>query len=171
MTMAAVVFLRVQIPETEVMACPAALSLIKTAPLSFIERENEVRSRVVIFPRLPESIDVALRLLGVIIDFSAVGLMVNDRQVENPTKFWTALNCYRDSLDETDKNAYCARLAARVSNAGGCPSATCLSHCQFICMRCLDLNHGRGAPPLAQQLRRLAIQAEAEWCPNLKLTS
>ena len=161
-------YLRVQIPETEVITCPEAVRLVQTAPLSFVERDNQTRMCVVIFPRLPQSIDVALRLLGVIIDFPALLLTVNDRPIMNPTKFWTALNCYRDSLEETDKDAYCTRLVARVRNAVDCAGTTCLSHCQFICVRCLELNHGRDAPPPAQQLRRLAIQAEAEWCPNLK---
>jgi hypothetical protein len=160
--------LTVRIPESEAASCPAALNLIQAAPLSFVGREGESRTILVVFPGLPRSIDLALRLLGVVIDFPALRLTVDDRPVVSAVKFWTALNCYRDSLEEPDPAAYCARQATRVSDAGGCLVRGCVSHCQFLCARCLQVDRSRGAPPLAHQFRQLAIQAEVEWCPNLK---
>lgn len=156
--------LTVRIPETEAASCPAALSLIQAAPLSFVCRDG----LLVVFPGLPRSIDLALRLLGVVIDFPVLHLTVNERPVVSAVKFWTALNCYRDSLEAPDPAAYCTHQATRVSDAGGCLVRGCVSHCQFLCTRCLQVDRSRGAPPLAHQLRQLAIQAEVEWCPNLK---
>ncbi|MGH7232738.1 MAG: hypothetical protein ACREJU_15475 [Nitrospiraceae bacterium] len=39
---------------------------------------------------------------------------------------------------------------------------TCLSHCQFMCTRCLGVVHERGAPPVRAQLDAIAVQAEVE---------
>jgi hypothetical protein len=98
-------------------------------------------------------------------------MWINGRRVENPTKFWTALLCYADSLREPDPRAYCQRKSARLSDVAGCPSATCVSHCQFICTRCLAVTRESGAPPVSVQLRTIALQAEVEWCPNLRFAN
>jgi hypothetical protein len=36
-------------------------------------------------------------------------------------------------------------------------------------MRCLQVVREIGASPVCAQLKAIAIQAEAEWCPNLKM--
>jgi hypothetical protein len=157
------------IPGAEAGDCPELCRLMKAAPVTYAEREAGKRTCVVHFPNLPETIDLALQLIAAIVDMPGVKAVMNDRPIANVGKFWSALNCYRDSLAVVDVVAYCARRAARVGEAGACPDQACLSHCQFICTRCLQVSRERGAAPVSQQLRQIAIQAEVEWCPNLRL--
>jgi hypothetical protein len=84
------------------------------------------------------------------------------------TRFWSALLCYQESLDGLDARSYCASKSAKLSNVAGCPDRTCLSHCQFICTRCLGVERDRGAESVQAQLQELAVQAEVDWCPNLR---
>lgn len=161
--------LTLRISGTEAGECPELSRLIKAAPTAYVERQAGARTHVVHFPSLPETIDLALQLIAATVDMPAVEAMVNDRPIANLGKFWSALNCYRDSLAVVDVAAHCARRAARVGDAGACPDQACLSHCQFICTRCIQVSRERGAPPVSLQLREIAIQAEVEWCPNLKL--
>lgn len=166
--------LTLRIPASEAGDCPETLRLIKAAPTTYVERDiggcrGGGRTYVVHFTDLPESIDLALQMIAATVDLPQLRVLVNDRLVTNLSKFWSALNCYRDSLAVVDVEAYCARRAARVGEAGACPDRACLSHCQFICTRCLQVTRERGAPPVSLQLRQIAIQAEVEWCPNLHL--
>ncbi len=159
----------VRIPEAEAASSPTFLSLIRSVPASYVEREGGTRTHVLLFTNLPVSLDLAIRLIAQAVDLPQARVMVNDRPVVSLNKFWSALNCYRDSLTESDLEAYCARRAARVGDAGACPDRACLSHCQFICTRCFEVTRERGAPPVSLQLQQIAIQAEVDWCPNLHL--
>jgi hypothetical protein len=94
---------------------------------------------------------------------------IDERPVEGLTKFLSVVRCYRKSLAELDPQAHCARQAARISDMGSCPDRACVSHCQFISMRCFQVVRGIGTPPAQSQLKEIAIQAEAEWCPNLRM--
>ena len=158
-----------RIPETDAGDCPETLRLIKAAPTTHVGWDLGERTYVVSFSNLPDSIDLALHLIAATVDLPRVRVTVNDRPVAKVSKFWSALNCYRDSLAVVDVEAYCARRAARMGEAGACPDRACLSHCQFICTHCLQVTRERGAPPVSLQLRRIAIQAEVDWCPNLRL--
>jgi hypothetical protein len=161
--------LTLRIPGAEAGDCPELSRLIKTAPVTYVERDAGSPTRVIHFPGLPKAIDLALQLIAATVDMPRLEAVVNDRPVANLGKFWSALNCYRDSLAVVDVAAHCARRAARVEDAGACPDKACLSHCQFICTRCLQVSRERGAPPVSLQLRQIAVQAEVEWCPNLRL--
>lgn len=161
--------LQVRIPESETAAAPVARILARLAPDFHAEGEGKALAHVATFPNLPDYLDVAVRLIGEAINLPGVQMTVNARPVVNPTKFWSAPLCYRDSLAELDPKAYCARLSARLGSVSGCPDRTCVSHCQFICTRCFGVVRETGAPPVSAQLREIAQQAEVEWCPNLKL--
>lgn len=161
--------LRVQIPEADAVSNPVALSLIRWVPATYVEREGEDRVRVAVFANLPKSLDVAIRLIGEAVEMPRARVSVNDRPVASINKLWSALNCYRESLAEPDRQAYCARRAATVSDVGACPGKACISHCQFICTRCLQVSRELGAPPVSAQLHQIAVQAEVDWCPNLRL--
>lgn len=163
------VTLSVWIPESGATAFPAARILARLAPAFHVESEGKARAYVATYGDLPEHLGQAVQLIGEVINLPGVRVSINARPVVNLTKFWSALLCYRESLREQDPQAYCRRRAARLSDAGGCPDRACLSHCQFICTRCLQVTHESGAPPVSAQLQAIAVQAEVEWCPNLSL--
>lgn len=169
MTTRRAVHLTVRIPQCEATAFPAALSLARSAPAFHTEGEGNKRTYVATFDDLPRLIDLAVQLIGEAVNVPSVRVRINERDITRVGKFWTALLCYRESLHAPDPLSYCARQAARVSDAAGCPDRTCLSHCQFICTRCLAVVRESGAPPVSAQLRTIALQAEVEWCPNLRL--
>jgi hypothetical protein len=122
-----------------------------------------------IFPDLSLSFDLVERLIGAASELPDVQVSIDERPVKSLTKFLSALRCYRESLAELDPQAHCAREAARIGDAGSCPHRACVSHCQFICTRCLQVVREIGAPPIRAQLKAIAIQAEVEWCPNLRM--
>jgi hypothetical protein len=161
--------LTVRIPESDTERCPTARILAMLAPAFHTEGEGAERVYVATFTDLTEDLDPAVRLISEAINLPGIRVTVNGRPVGNLTKFWSALLCYRDSLREPDPQAYCARLAGRLSSLSGCPDRTCVSHCQFICTRCLGVVRETGAPPISTQLRAIAAQAEVDWCPNLTL--
>jgi hypothetical protein len=108
---------------------------------------------------------------------------INARRVTRSTRFWRALLCYRESIDEPDAHRYCATKAGKVVDAEACPDPTC----QFLCSRCIGVVRGQGASSVLVQVGKkpvsasgragekpldmIAIQAEVDWCPNLRLTS
>ena len=159
-----------RIPGTDSGDCPETLRLIKAAQTTYVERDAGGRTYVVHFTDLPESIDLALQLIAATVELPEVRVAVNDRRVADLSKFWSALNCYQESLAVVDVEAHCARRAARAGEADACPDRACLSHCQFICTRCQQVTPGRNAAPGSLQLRQIATQAEVEWCPNLKMS-
>ena len=164
-------YLTVWLPESAVVAAPAALAAARFAPIfhRIDKGEGGAKAYLAVFADLPVGLDVALRLIGEIVDLPDVRMGINGRRVVSVTKFWNALLCYRDSLWEQDKEDYCARQADRVGEAAGCPVWTCQARCQFICACCFQVVRKSGAPPVADQLREIALQAEVEWCPNLQL--
>jgi hypothetical protein len=109
------------------------------------------------------------RLIEAAAELPDVKVSIDDRPVESLTKFLSVLRCYRESLIELDPRAHCARQVARIGDVGSCLDRACVSHCQFICMRCIQVVLVIGAPPIRAQLKAIAIQAEVEWCPNLRM--
>jgi hypothetical protein len=139
------------------------------APVCKVEAEEEGPVYAAVFDNFPQSVDLVIRLLDGACDLRDVRITVDARPVLSRTKFHSALLCYRASVGMPDQGAYCARQAARIGDAGGCPDRACVSHCQFICSRCLAVARERGAPPISVQLREIARQAEVDWCPNLRI--
>ncbi len=169
MTTRRAVHLTVRIPQFEATAFPAALNLARSAPAFEVEGQEDKRFYVATFDDLPRSIDLAVQLVGEAVNVPSVRVTINERDITRVGKFWTALLCYRESLHTPDPLSYCVRQAARISDAAGCPDRTCLSHCPFICTRCLEIARESGSPPVAAQLLEIARRAEVEWCPNLTL--
>lgn len=165
------VTLTVWIPESDAATFPSVRILARLAPVFDTEGEGTPRTYVAEFPDLPEYLDQAIRLIGEVINLPGVLVTIEGRAVANLTQFWSALLCYQNSLGEHDRQAYCARQADRVGEAAGCRVWTCQARCQFICTRCLQVVRKSGAPPVSDQLRQIAIEAEVEWCPNLRLPS
>jgi hypothetical protein len=135
-----------------------------------VEAEDQGPTYVARFDDFPQSVDLVARMIEGACDLRDVRIMVGRRPVLSRTKFYNALLCYRESLGVPDSEAYCARQAARVGEAGGCPNRACVSHCQFICSRCLGVAREGGAPPISVQLWEIARQAEVDWCLNLRIS-
>jgi len=162
--------LTIAIPEAQFVEAPAVLRLIRMAPACQVEGGEQGPAYVALFDDFPQSIDLVIRLVEAASNLRDVRITVDARPVLSPTKFYNTLLCYRESMGVPDPEAYCASQAARVGDAGGCPDRACVSHCQFICSRCLGVSRDRGAPPLSVQLRAIARQAEVDWCPNLRIS-
>ncbi len=164
--------LTVRIPETDDAPLSAAIPLARLAPAyALLGGSGTEKIHVATFDDLEQSIDQAVRLVDAVIGLPSVRVSINHWPVANLTKFLSTLLCYRESLGERDKAAYCERQADRVGEAAGCPVWTCQARCPFICTRCLQVVRLEGAPPVTDQLRAIAVLAEVEWCPNLKLPS
>lgn len=158
-----------RIPQSESETLPLVLSLARSAPMFRTETEGLTPAYTAIFPDLSLSFDLAERLIEAAAELPDVQVSIDERPVESLTKFLSVLRCYRESLTEFDPQAHCARQVVRIGDVGSCPDRACVSHCQFICMRCLQVVREIGAPPIRVQLKAIAIQAEVEWCPNLRM--
>jgi hypothetical protein len=102
------------------------------------------------------------RLIGAAAELPDVQVSIDERPVEGLSKFLSVLRCYRESLAELDPQARCTRQAERIGDAGRCPDRACVSHCQFICMRCIQVVLVIGAPFIRAQLKAIAIQVEVK---------
>lgn len=161
--------LTIAIPESQIVEAPAVLRLVRMAPACEVEADEEGPAYVARFDDFPQSVDLAARLIEGACDLRGVRITVDAQPVLSRTKFYNALLCYRESMGVPDQEAYCARQAAKVGEAGGCPDRACMSHCQFMCSRCLGVAREQGAPPISVQLQAIARQAEVDWCPNLRM--
>jgi hypothetical protein len=161
--------LALRVPNSKSESLPLVLSLYRSAPMFQIETGDWTMAYVAIFPDLSLSFDLVERLIEAAAELPDVQVSIDDRPVESLMKFLSVLRCYRESLAGLDPQTHCARQVARVGDVGSCPDRACVSHCQFICMRCLQVVREIGAPPIRAQLKAIAIQAEVEWCPNLRV--
>jgi hypothetical protein len=161
--------LALRVPNSKSESLPLVLSLYRSAPMFRIETGDRTMAYVAIFPDLSLSFDLVERLIEAAAELPDVHVLIDERPVESLTKFLSVLRCYRESLIELDPHTHCARQVARIGDVGSCPDRACVSHCQFICMRCLQVVREIGAPPVCAQLKAIAIQAEVDWCPNLRL--
>jgi hypothetical protein len=134
-----------------------------------VQAEDGSPGYVATFADVSQALDLAVWLIGEVINLPGAHATINGRRIRNLNLFWSALLCYRDSLHAPDPAAYCAQLSTRLGDLSGCPDRGCVSHCQFICTRCLGVARETGAPPISTQLRAIAAQAEVDWCPNLTL--
>lgn len=148
---------------------PAVLRLMRAASACEVEAVEQGSAYVACFDDFPQSVDAVARLIEGTWDLEDICITVDRRPVVSPVKFYNALLCYRESMGVPDAVAYCALQASSVGGAGECPDRACLSHCRFICSRCLGLAHEQGAPPLPVQPQEIARQAEVDWCPNLRI--
>ena len=162
--------LSIAIPEAQLLEAPAVLQLIRKAQAFDMEADDDQGpTYVAYFEDFPQSVDVVAQLIWESADPNGVRITVDGRPVASPVKFYNALLCYRESLGAPDPAAYCAQQTAQVAEAGECPDRACLSHCPFMCSRCVGVSRERGALPILVQLQGIARQAEVDWCPNLRI--
>jgi len=139
------------------------------APACDVEADEQGASYVALFDDFPKSVEIVARLIEEAWDLRDVRITLDSRPVASRINFYAALRCYHESLSAPDAAAYCLQQAAKVGTDGGCSDRSCLSHCRFICSRCVGLSRDRGAPPVSIQLLELARRAEVDWCPNLRI--
>jgi hypothetical protein len=140
------------------------------APACDVEADEQGASYVALFDDFPKSVEIVVRLIEEAWDLRDVHITLEGRPVVSRINFYIALRCYHESLGASDPEAYCRQQAAKMDKDGGCPNQSCVTHCQFICARCVGLSRDRGAPPIPIQLLELARLAEVDWCPNLCIT-
>ncbi len=161
--------LSIAIPEAQVVDAPALLRLVRMAPTCDLEADEQGALYVALFEDFPKSAQPVVRLIEEAWDLHDVRITLDGRSVRSRINFYVALLCYRRSLDAPDPVVYCLRQSAKVGADGGCPDRSCVSHCQFICSRCVGVSRGRNAGPVPIQLMELARHAEVDWCPNLRI--
>jgi hypothetical protein len=155
----------VHVPEPSAETVPYVQTLMKMAPSFTIEGQDWVA----IFPRLPDAIDRALQIVGEAVRLPDAWASVNGRRFSSLLRLWTRLECYRESLDVPTPELHCLGKAAKHNLLEGCLGPTCPVPCQFVCAPCRVEMQDGGIPPSHSFLRQLSVQAEVEWCPNLKL--
>lgn len=161
--------LSIAIPEAQVVEAPALLRLVRMAPACDVEADEQGALYVAIFEDFPKSVEPVARLIEEAWDLHDVRITLDGRSVRSRINFYVALLCYRRSLDATDPVVYCLQQSAKVGADGGCPDRSCVSHCQFICSRCVGVSRDRQAGSVQIQLMELARHAEVDWCPNLRI--
>lgn len=161
--------LSIAIPEAQMVEAPTLLRLVRMAPVCDIEAGEEGAAYAAFFEDFPKSVEIVMRLMEEAWDLRDVHITLEGRPVVSWINFYAALRCYQESLSASDGEAYCLQQAAKVGADGGCPDRSCLSHCRFICSRCVGLSRDRGAPPIVSQLLEMARRAEVDWCPNLRI--
>ncbi len=162
--------LSIAIPEAQVVDAPTLLKLIRMAPVCDAEADEEGAEYVAYFEDFPTSVGIVARMIEEAWDLRDVHIALEGRLVVSRINFYAALRCYQESLSARDAKAYCREQAETVGADRGCPERSCLSHCRFICSRCVGLSRDHGSPPIASQLREVARRAEVDWCPNLHIT-
>lgn len=161
--------LSIAIPEAQVVEAPALLRLVRMAPSCDIEADEQGALYVALFEDFPKLVETVARLIEEAWDLHHVRILLDNRPVASRINFYIALRCYHESLGASDPEAYCRQQAEKMDKDGGCPNQSCVTHCQFICARCVGLSRDRGAQSIAKQLAELARHAEVDWCPNLRI--
>jgi hypothetical protein len=163
------VHLSIAIPEAQVVDAPRLLKLIRMAPAWDAESDQQGAEYVALFDDFPTSVGIVARMIEEAWDLHDVHITLEGRSVVSRINFYAALRCYQESLSTSDAKAYCLQQAEKVGSDRGCPERSCLSHCRFICSRCVGLSRDQGAPPMSNQLLEVARRAEVDWCPNLHM--
>ncbi len=161
--------LTIAIPEAQVVEAPTLLRMVRTAPACDVEADEQGASYVALFDDFPESVEIVVRLVEEAWDLRDVHITLEGRPVASRINFYAALRCYHESLGAPDADAYCLQQAAKVGTDGGCPDRSCVSHCQFMCSRCVGVSRHPGANLVPIQLLELARRTEVDWCPNLRI--
>ena len=161
--------LTIAIPEAQVVEAPTLLRMVRTAPACDVEADEQGASYVALFDDFPESVDIVMRLIEEAWDLRDVHITLEGRPVASRINFYAVLRCYHESLGAPDADAYCLQQAEKVGTDGGCPDRSCVSHCQFMCSRCVGVSRHLSANLVPIQLLELARRAEVDWCPNLRI--
>ena len=161
--------LSIAIPEAQVVDAPTLLKLIRMAPACDAESDEQGAEYVAFFDDFPTSVGIVARMIEEAWDLHDIHITLDGRSIVRRINFYAALRCYQESLSAPDAMAYCLQQAETVGADRGCPERSCLSHCRFICSRCVGLSHDQGAPPMSSQLLAVARRAEVDWCPNLHI--
>lgn len=147
-----------------------ALSLAQQAPIFLVEGIGAQRVARGIFPSLPAGIDLAVQLVGETVRLSGAWASINSKRMSSLTRLWQRLNCYRDGLNELDRERYCRRKTAFIHTLVGCEGDQrdhCPVSCQFICTPCMRLPQDQSSVDGEDRFAAATVVAEIDWCPNL----
>lgn len=161
--------LSIAIPEAQAVDAPTLLRLIRMASAYDAEGDEQGAEYVAFFDDFPTSVGIVAHMIEEAWDLHDVHITLEGRPVASRINFYAALRCYQESLSISDTKAYCFQQAEKVGADRGCPERSCLSHCRFICSRCVGLSREQGASPMSSQLLEMARRAEVDWCPNLHI--
>lgn len=161
--------LSIAIPEAQVVDAPTLLRLIRMAPASDVEADEQGTEYVAFFNDFPKSAAVVARLIEEAWDLREVRITLEDRPVVSRINFYIALRCYQESLRTSPPETHCRQQADKLGAERGCLDRSCLSHCQFLCSRCVAISCDHVARPISTQLSEMARRAEVDWCPNLRI--
>ncbi len=121
---------------------------------------------VLTFAGLPHSIDLVLRVIGESVRIPGAWATVGGQRMSSLVALWNRLDCYRQSLSQLDRSAYCRGKARELQALLGCVVLSCESPCQFVCPQCT----AKGTAPTSlvhPETQMLLVFGEVEWCPNL----
>ena len=161
--------LSIVIPKAQVVEVPTLLSLVRLAPASGLETDEQGVSYVAHFNDFPNSIKTAIQLIEKVWHLRDVGVRLDGRPIVRLAKFYFVLRCYQGSLGEPDVETYCMQQARDIGRTGICPDRSCLSSCQFACASCVGVPYDLNASLRSTQLHAPVEQVEVDWCPNLRI--
>lgn len=122
---------------------------------------------VLTFPRLPQSIDAVLLVIGALARIPRAWATVGGQRMSSLVALCNRLDCYRQSLSHLDRIAYCRGKAARLQALLGCTVPSCASPCQFVHPQCKAKENPSTASLVHSETQMLLVFGEVDWCPNL----
>ena len=146
------------------------LSLARQAPSFTMEWVDDRKVAIAIFSSLPAGIDQAIQLVGEAVRLSGAWASINSKRISSLTKLWQRLNCYRDSLNASDRERYCLEKTAFFNTLVGCEGHRCPVPCQFICTPCMRMTQDQSTIDVENRFEVATELAEIAWCPNLNLS-
>ncbi|MBX3326563.1 MAG: hypothetical protein U0223_07925 [Nitrospira sp.] len=161
--------LSIMVPKAQVVEVSALLRLVRMAPASDVEADEQGVSYVAHFNDFPNSVETAVQLIEKVWDLRDVGVRLDGRSIAHRAKFYFALRCYQGSLGEPDVGTYCIQQARAIGRTGVCPDRSCLSSCQFTYASCVGVSHDRNVSLRSTQLFAPLQQVEVDRCPNLRI--
>lgn len=110
--------LSILFPASEASNFPTVLAHAHAAPVYTLEHRGPELFHRVVFPDLCSSLDTAIPLIAELSHLEIVQITIDGRPVKSLTKFWSVLECYRESLGAPDPRAYCDAQGRRLSGVG-----------------------------------------------------
>ncbi len=157
----------VHIPYQTDQESSQAMSLARRAPSYTTEWVNDQKMAIAIFTSLPVGIGLALQLVGEAIELPGAWASIDSKRISSLAKLWQRLNCYRDSLNEPDRQRYCLEKTAFFNTLVGCEGQRCPASCQFFCTPCMRMTQDQSTIDVENRFDVAAELAEVAWCPNL----
>lgn len=162
-------YLVVHIPHRADEESTLAVSLARQAPIFTMEGIGAEKVASGIFHSLPIGIDLAVELVGETVRLTGAWASINSKRMSSLTRLWQQLDCYRNSLNRSDRERYCRDKTAFFNTLVGCEGQQCPIPCQFMCTPCRHMLQDEFVGDIDHRLAVATELAEVAWCPNLKV--